>query len=348
LCAAFLGLALGVIRVGDAMPGHAPARSAAGGTAAALTSATSVSPASTPDPSPAAVTCASAAQRKRWGRLGYDRSYKADLLERLARPPELVVLGGSRAQRFAPSTVTRLTGLTAFNFAVHNCRTYDAYAISKYLLARAPHADLRCVFAIQATTLVDTPMHQALLYDRRFSQWFPTALLRRQKARQGPPTTSHIPSADVYGDRGLIVSNGYDRRLASGVTLDTSLANYVASTLPRAASSPSARSGRSRSYLRKLLRLYNDRSVTPLLVLMPYHPAALKAFREVGWQHKLDAAKDYLAGLHRRYDFRVLDYTDIDSFGGKDEWFYDGAHVVKQNADRILVRAVSQAPECFE
>jgi hypothetical protein len=317
---------------------------------AALTASASPAASASPTPTPqsTAVTHASASQSKRWGCLGYDRSYKADLLERLKKAPELVVLGGSRAQRFAPSTIARLSGLSAFNFAVHNCRTYDAYAISRYLIARSPTTRLRCIFALQATTLVDTPMDQALLYDRRFSQWFPTALTRRQKSAQGTPQRRHVPSADVYSSRGLIISNGYDRRLAEGVSLDTSLSAYIASVTPRAASSYSAGSGLSRFYLRKLLKLYNDRGVTPLLVLMPYHPSALKAFREVGWQHKLDAAKAYLARLHRRYGFRVLDYTSIRSFGGKAKWFYDGAHVTKQNADRILAKAVAQAPECLD
>ncbi len=301
-----------------------------------------------PSPSPSAVTGATGAQRKRWGRLGYDRSYKADLLERLSRAPELVVLGGSRAQRFAPSTIARLTGLSAFNFAVHNCRTCDAYAISRYLLARSPQTRLRCVLALQATTLVDTPLDEGLLYDRRFSQWFASPLLRREKAAAGTPLKRHIPAADVYSDRGCIVSNGYDRRLAAGVTLAESLQSYLASTVPHAAAANRAGSGLSRFYLRKLLRLYNDRGVTPLLVLMPYHPTALTAFCEVGWERKLDAAKGYLASLQRRYDFRLLDYTELISFGGKSKWFYDGAHVMRQNADLILARAVREAPECFE
>jgi hypothetical protein len=163
---------------------------------------------------------------------------------RLARAPKLVILGGSRGQRFAPSTVAHLTGLTAFNFAMHNCRTYDACAISKYLFARSPGTKLRCVFALQATTLVDTPMDQALLYDRRFSQWFPAALLRRQKAAAGTPVRRHLPSADVYSARGCIVANGYDRRLTAGVTLAASLDNYLASMVPRAAST--SRPGASR------------------------------------------------------------------------------------------------------
>ena len=61
----------------------------------------------------------------------YDRTVKVDLVERLPEPPELVIFGGSRAQRFEPSVAEKLTGLPAFNFAVQNSRPEDAYAMSR-------------------------------------------------------------------------------------------------------------------------------------------------------------------------------------------------------------------------
>jgi hypothetical protein len=297
--------------------------------------------------SAAALTQATAAQSKSWGRLGYDRSYKADLLQKLGTAPELVVLGGSRAQRFDPAVIETLTGLSAFNFAVHNCRTADAYAISKYLFARSPGTKLRCFYAIQATALVDAPMDQALLYDGRFSQWFPKELIASQKEAQGAPVRGHVPTADVYSPRGCIVHNGYDRHQERGVTLDKALQSYLARMVPRAASTSSAGETQSRGYLRRLLRLYNDHGVTPVLVIMPYHPEALSAFLAVGWQTKVDSLKDYLSKLQRRYTFCVLDYTDISSFGGQPQWFYDGAHLTKENASLVLQQAVKEAPDCF-
>jgi hypothetical protein len=75
--------------------------------------------------------------------VGYDLTYKTDLVEKLPAPPELVMLGGSRAQRFERSHIERVTGLSAFNFAVQNCRPEDAYAISRYLIERAPRPPRR-------------------------------------------------------------------------------------------------------------------------------------------------------------------------------------------------------------
>ena len=150
-----------------------------------------------PDPggpaTQAAVTGATAAQSKRWGRLGYDRSYKADLLEKLGTAPQLVVLGGSRAQRFDPFAIESLTGLSAFNFAVHNCRSTDAYAISKYLFARSPDTKLHCFYAIQATAPVDAPMDQALLYDGRFSQWFSRSYSLARRGREVHRSAATFP-----------------------------------------------------------------------------------------------------------------------------------------------------------
>jgi hypothetical protein len=301
-------------------------------------------------PSPTAtstfVTRATPEQSQRWARIGYDRSYKADLVEKLPSPPQLVVLGGSRAQRFEPSVIQRLAGLSAFNFAVHNCRTADAYAISQYLFARSPSTKLHCFYAINATTLVDAPMDQALLYDKRFSQWFPKALLASEKKAEGAPVATHVPSYE-FDARGSVVYNGYDRQLAEGITLAMSLRTYLARMVPRASVTSSSGQSLSKYYFRMLLQLYNDHGVKPVLVIMPYHPEALSAFRAVGWQKKLDDLKGYLFRLQRRYQFHLLDYTDISSFGGKPQWFYDGAHVTKQNARLILQQAVKQAPECF-
>ena len=80
---------------------------------------------------------------------------------------------------------------------------------------------------------------------------------------------------------------------------------------------------------------------------MPYHPAALAAFRAVGWQTKADAFKAYLESLRGAYRFRMLDYTEIASFHGDPGAFYDGSHVKAANARRILRRAVRDAPEAL-
>lgn len=279
--------------------------------------------------------------------VGYDLTYKADLVERLPAPPEFVVLGGSRAQRFEPPYITRRTGLSAFNFAVQNCRPEDAYAILRFLYSRAPKVRVRCLFAVQATTFNDTVMHPGLLYDPRFRRFFPRGLLAAQRKASEPLRPHRLPSTSRYSPRGCILYNSYDRQRERGRTLERSLQIYLHRMVPRAASREVPGQERSLRYFRKFLDLCNRHDVVPAIVIMPYHPEALAAFRAVGWERKQRRLRRLLAGLADEYEFRVLDYTDIAAFGGRPEWFYDGAHVTKENSRRIIDQALRDAPECF-
>jgi len=289
------------------------------------------------------VTGSSSATRRS---VGYDRTYKCDLVDRLASPPQLVVLGGSRAQRFEPLAVEKLTGLSAFNCALQNCRPQDAYAVSRYLFSRAPGVKLHCLYAVQCTTFVDLPMNAGLLYDKRLAQWFPAALVARQKAVAGDPKVRDVLSCNEFSSRGCLLKSPYDEREECGASLSSVLDSYIGSMLPHATGG-SGGGSQERLYFRKLLRLYNAHGVKPAIVIMPYHPRALAAFRAVGWQRKLDHLLSYLRALQRRYDFHLLDYTEIGSFGGRAGWFYDGSHIKAENARLILRQAVKAAPECF-
>jgi hypothetical protein len=277
----------------------------------------------------------------------FDRGYKVDLLESLGQPPELVIFGGSRAQRFEPSAVKQLTGLTAFNFAVQNSRPEDVYAMSRLLFWRAPSVKLRCIWALQATSLSDSPLHPGLLADRRLAQFLPEYLLRAQAGIVTDTTGRELGSDNEFSARGRLLYNGYDARVDKGVPFLTTLSGYLSKIVPKAAGPSAYGQSRAKMYFERTLQLYNLHGVEPVLVIMPYHPTALAAFRAAGWDVKEDAFKAYLDGLHGAYRFHVVDYTDIAAFHGTADGFYDGAHITAENARRILVQAVKDAPEAF-
>ncbi len=305
------------------------------------------SPTATPSakttPSPKATTASSEAEALV---PVYDRTFKADLLDSLETPPELIVFGGSRAMRFEPSHIRRLTGLSAFNFAAAHGRVEDAYAVSSYLFSKAPDLELHCFFAVQVGNFRDAQLSPGLLWDPRLSQWLPAELLREQQELVGKPEARGVPSTSRFSDRGYLLYNGYDARVEEGVPLRGILNVYIERLLPKVAA-PGAVQTRSRRYFEKLIRLYNDHGMTPAIVVMPYHPVVLEAFREVGWQAKHDRLIDYFTGLQETCDFRVLDYTELASFGGRAKYFYDGSHVTKENSRLIFEQAVRDAPECF-
>jgi hypothetical protein len=277
----------------------------------------------------------------------YDRTFKCDRLERLAAPPALVVLGGSRAQRFEPHQIEQLTGLASFNFAVQNSRPEDAYAIVRYLSARAPTVKLRCIWAVQVTTFSDTPLHPGLLAEERLTQFLPDSLIAEQRAAHAQVAAHEVLWSDEYSPRGALFHNRYDEIEERGIGFETVMQKYLARMVPKAAAPSPFGQSRSKFYFEKTLRLFNERGVAPVLVIMPYHPEALAAFRAVGWQAKLDAMKAYLQGLQGRYAFHVLDYTEIATFGGSADGFYDGAHVKATNVRRIVRQVVADLHSAF-
>jgi hypothetical protein len=280
--------------------------------------------------------------------IGFDRSFKADLVDLLPEAPRLVVFGGSRAMRFEPSYFAEHATLPAFNAAVQNCRPEDAFALSSYLFARAPDVRLDCFFAVQTATFADAPLHPGLLYDERLSRAFPAALVARQKAALGKPPIEELLGANRFSSRGLLRRNSYDiGRARPGYSLSRRLDGYILRLLPKYRWTGRPRETRSRAYFEMTMRLFNDHGVIPAVVLMPYHPRALRAFRAVGWQRKLDELTAYLRDAQSRCDFRVLNLVSIASFGGRSRWFYDGAHVTRENARLIVRHALRVAPECF-
>jgi hypothetical protein len=277
----------------------------------------------------------------------YDRGYKVDLLESLEQSPELVIFGGSRAQRFDPDFAERLTGLPAFNFAVQNSRPEDVYAMSRLLYWRAPSIKVRCIWTLQASTLADSPLHPGLLAEKRLAQFLPAYFLREQQAIVTSSEGRELPSSNEFTARGRLLRNGYDERLDSGVPFATTLSGYLSKMVPKAAAPMPYTQARAKAYFERTLGLYNLHDVEPVLVIMPYHPAALTAFRAAGWGVKEDAFKAYLRSLRGTYRFHLVDYTDIASFQGTEDGFYDGAHITAENARRILVHLVRDAPEAF-
>ena len=281
----------------------------------------------------------------------YDRTVKCDLVERLPEPPAARRSSGARGRSASSRRVAeRLTGLPTFNFAVQNSRPEDAYAMARYLFWREPRVKLRCVWALQATTLTDSPLHPGLLAEPRLSQFLPGYLVDDQREAAVSSQGREMPVSDTSSRaRGLLRAQRLRRAGSSAASpFETTLRE-----LPVPRWCPGGRAHTLRADARQAgtssarCRLFNLHDVEPVLVIMPYHPTALAAFRAVGWDAKEDAFKTYLESLRGAYRFRLLDYTDIAAFHGDEDAFYDGAHVKAANARRILAQAVKDAPEAL-
>jgi hypothetical protein len=278
-------------------------------------------------------------------------TYKANLLEKLAEPPQLIFFGGSRSERFDPAYARQLSGLPSFNYAVTNSRPEAAWAVANWLLSRSPQAKLRWVWGIQASTLWDRQMDAGLLQDARFTPYFPRSLLRDQLRAlpKGQSPAASFLDRRRYSAEGLLLWNSYDAKRARGLPLRQSLDRYIAKTAARMEKVSATggvsgrRPSRARSYFVRTLKLLNDHGTTPLIVLMPVQPEVLWVMHAYGWTQSRHKLLDYLQSLRDQYSFVVVDLTDIGSFDGDPAGFYDGVHITQANADRIIDHLVAVA-----
>ena len=280
-----------------------------------------------------------------------DRTYKANLIEKLPKPPQLLFLGGSRSMRFEPAYAQKLTGLRGFNAAFQNARPEDAWAFVNLLYQRSPTTRLRVFWGMQPNLFYDRDMDPGLLQDPRLSRFFPPELLAQQAANL-PQTRAQMPKVNVLKRRryladGALVWNQYDVFEAQGRTLDQSLTEYIRLALKHTGSGHSRGVvPRAEVYFEKTLALLNEHGTSPLLVLMPVHPRVLAAVPSV--ERSLALFKAKLAGLAQKYTFSVLDMTHIESFGGDPTQFYDGVHIKVSNARKMIATAVRKAPQAFK
>jgi hypothetical protein len=219
--------------------------------------------------------------------------------------------------------------------------------MSRLMFWREPGVKLRCIWALQASTLADSPLHPGLLAETELTQFLPRYFVREQRKVAQVAQRRELQSYDEFTARGQLLRNGYDLRLDKGVPFAVTLSSYLSKMVPKAAAPMPYEQTRAKRYFERTLGLYNLHGVEPVLVIMPYHPQALAAFRAAGWDAKEDAFKTYLDSLRGRYRFRLVDYTDIAAFHGTEDGFYDGAHVTAENARRILAQAIKDEPSAF-
>jgi hypothetical protein len=268
--------------------------------------------------------------------------FKADLISRhMRKSPELLFYGGSRSQRFDPAFARRVTGLRAANITVSNARPEGSWAVLNWLYSRWPHARIRFVWGVSAGVVRDFDLDPALLQDPRFYRYFPDDLLKQQRALL-PASVASMPKTysflnNRYSPLGMLLWNRYDAKFAAGYTLDEALDRYIAHLLRHKDAPAQFRRGRARSYFEATLKLLNEHGTTPIVVLMPVHPRVLAAIRQHHMGGRHEQMRRYLVALATRIHLKVVDLTRIRSFNGRAAWFYDGVHINRENANRVIL-----------
>jgi hypothetical protein len=283
-----------------------------------------------------------------------DRPVKAALVDRLAKPPQLVIFGSSRALKINPSYLEPRLGQRGFNAGVSDGEPEDAWAFLNLIHSRFPNARPHFLYMLDVEAFRGTP-DPGVLDTPQLARYI--ALGQRWTARLNgiPPLLSwkgvraslHVVHKSVFGNgiplrNTVFAANGFrtvdshDIARARGSTLadqlrgSEALYSWVYRVLYHRLSPT------QEGYFEHTLAKMNAWGDPPLIVITPIHPAMRKVLGPLGWNVRHRQLLAYLRALSRHYRFTLLDMSSISSFGGSPRLFYDGFHLTSPNMHRLL------------
>ncbi|MCW2926175.1 MAG: hypothetical protein JWM86_143 [Thermoleophilia bacterium] len=295
---------------------------------------------------------------------GEVRAEKLDLYDALETPPEVVLLGSSRTMKFEPSVVRELTGEAAFNASVSGGVPRDAWLFVRLLQERQgsrsefPHL----VWGLDVDAFREKQLRAGLSTDPRMSRFIP----RSERAMQQVATVGTLTEMQTLKATWKSVRQGgaarpkataaepLERRFdATGFQLwslpfpkqPIYLQRAVRKQIDQYAGFIFGRD----SYVRVMrqpvadfadvVRIANRHGDVPTIFLTPYHPLAEEILAEHDIADRERDVKRTLRKLQRDgLRFRVVDLTELESFGGDPAQFYDGVHMTPANTRRVLGR----------
>lgn len=260
---------------------------------------------------------------------GYTRHLKLALIQN-APAPQLVIYGGSRAEKAQPAYLEALTGIPGFNASVMSCRPSDVLALASYLHERAPRLRQFPVWILSMETFRDAGFFQGELLSmpellRELPADLLTGITPVDPIPYSLPAGLTCSDGTVWAPDGYLRVSRYEVMLHQGVSREKLMATRLKIYVDRYLDWGPL-SSRATQVVEATIARMNQWRWRPVIVLPPYHPYLLAAIRPLGWDARHRAVLAYLAELQTRYDLVVVDLSDIRSFGGSVSGFYDGVH----------------------
>jgi hypothetical protein len=258
-----------------------------------------------------------------------DRSVKLDLIAKLKRGPEILILGDSRGRQAEPSLLQRLTGKTGFNAAVTGGSAPDAWVFTRYTADRFAGQKRRYIWFVSAglTTNIVTPWLTADPRGRRYLREVTPYLSTQTVTVAWNTDTRYRPDGSLPGEQS-------PPSLAQVNRVKAQAARIVAHLRQQPPAAQSFDPTRAQLF-EHLLAYMNARGERPVIVFNPVYPTVLAELGKYG-SPLSTSSLDYLHSLQARYDFVVVDCQDIHKWSGTDYDWTNATHVDRANMRRML------------
>lgn len=285
-----------------------------------------------------------------WG----DQRIKVDLMK-TADPAEALILGSSRVSKLAPADITDITGLKAFSAGVSSSRPEEHYALLRYALDDLKWPVKEVVYGIDLETLFYAgPPNEDLVSStevRKYvprDMWLPEVLARTKlllstynfglstKALKLHLAKDAPPSEVAFDPDGYLHYLAMEQQVKAG-TFKLNAAQNLANYTERYNVTPTLNPERV-ALFEKALALAQETGIKVRLFATPFHPDMIKGLKQVEAYNQVQAAAlPYLQALPSRFpNVTFHDFTDVASFGGDPNAFFDGVHYRQDNGRLIL------------
>jgi hypothetical protein len=259
-----------------------------------------------------------------------DRSVKLDLIAKLARGPEILILGDSRGRQAEPSLLERLTGHTGFNAAVAGGSAPDAWVFTRYAADLFPHQRRRYIWFVSAglTSNIPDPRMQADPRGQRYLAEVASFLSTETITPNPWQTYTH------YHPDGSIAAHLPSPSAAQAQRVRRQAAEIAARIDQHPPVTPAPDPARFALFAH-LISYMNSLGARPVIVLNPVYPTIFAELQRYG-DPLAAASLDYLQSLQSRYDLVVVDCQDIHTWGGTAYDWTNPTHVDRANMRRML------------
>lgn len=281
--------------------------------------------------------------------LGWDRMTSVN-----GTAPDVLILGSSRAVMLDPRQVKRLTGLTAFNGGISSAVNDDLLALTSFTDLRGGGTLPRLVVMLDLEMFAArTPKERVVDYQSRIDAayvgcsvvtacggpWRAAAAAiaadAAQRDRDGRRhwTSQRVDGRQINGNFGRWERQGIDLRAIQRRRIQIRVNTY--------------RQGRFRELyahtkppFERLLRLANERGVTPVVVITTMHPDCIRRCGPLGWSARRSELQAYLRTLAKTTPLRMIDLSYPATWGGGPRDFYDDVHLRPHGAAKVIDRLV--------
>ena len=303
-----------------------------------------------------------------WKANSYD--VKLSMFRDTEPPPGALIIGSSRVELVDPEVVTEITGRKCFNWGLPSAKVETFRAVLRLAVEEeeAP-IDILVVSidpaAFQPGSWIHMQMRLAPEYTRGLVA-NPERLALREKMWRLMTVEQTRTSCMVLGSRlGLFEFNARTEYYPNGMAryplwesqvesgdfdLNAILAEYNPA-YPEAQFGLSIfthLSERRMEYWEDILRLCDEKGIELYVYMPPVHPSLREVLVDAGAEGIINEVSGYLDATVTEAGGTYRDFSDLESFAGDPEMFYDGVHMWTENCERMIRELFSEFNETRE